>query len=349
MHDIRINGHVIGRHTAPFIIAELSGNHNGDLGRALKLMEAAAATGAHAIKLQTYTPDIMTLNLRTDDFVVKGGLWDGHSLYQLYDWAHTPMEWHEALFAKGKELGMTVFSTPFDLTAVDFLEKFDVPAYKVASFEMTDHRLLQRIAETKKPIIMSTGMATLSEIEDSVTCLRDAGCDDLVLLHCISGYPSPADEANLRTIPHLSDAFDVHVGLSDHSYGIAVPIAATALGARVIEKHFTLRRADGGPDADFSLEPEEFTALVDGVSTAWDAMGTVNYQTKASETGNEVFRRSLYVVEDIPAGGTLTADNLRAIRPGFGLSPKHYNTVIGKRVNSAVSRGTALKWSMLEA
>jgi pseudaminic acid synthase len=338
----------IGPGCRPLIVAEVSANHRQSLERALSIMEAAAAAGADAIKLQTYTADTLTIECDRPDFLIKGGLWDGRTLYDLYQEAHTPWEWHEALFAKGKELGVTVFSSPFDETAVDFLESFGVPAYKVASFEAGHLPLLRKIAATGKPVILSTGMADLDEISESVRTLRDAGCGELVLLHCISGYPTPPAESNLRTIQHLAATFDLPVGLSDHTLGNAVAIAAVAMGAVVIEKHFTLRRADGGPDAAFSLEPEELAMLVTGAHTAWEALGQVNYDRAPSEQGNVMFRRSIYAVRDIAAGESLTPDNIRVIRPGHGLAPRHYDAVLGRRARCTVKRGTAMTWEFVE-
>jgi N-acetylneuraminate synthase len=311
-------------------------------------MEAAAKTGVQAVKLQTYTADTLTIDCDRPDFLIKGGLWDGRTLYDLYQEAHTPWEWHEALFAKGRELGVTVFSSPFDETAVNFLESLGVPAYKVASFEAGHLPLLRKIAATGKPVILSTGMADLDEISESVRTLRAAGCCELILLHCISGYPTPPAEANLRTIAHLAEKFDLPVGLSDHTLGNAVAIAAVAIGAVAIEKHFTLSRANGGPDAAFSLEPAELAMLADGVRTAWEALGQVNYERVPSEQGNVVFRRSVYAVRDIAAGEAFTPDNIRVIRPGFGLAPRHYDALIGRRARCAVKRGTAMTWEFVE-
>ena len=344
---VNINGRQIGTHEPPYVIAELSGNHNGDIARAFALIEIAKAAGADAVKLQTYTADTLTIDHDSPEFVIEGGLWHGRRLHDLYQEAHTPWEWHEALFAKGRELGITVFSTPFDATAVDFLESLDTPAYKIASFELIDLPLVRRVATTGKPLIMSTGMADLGEISEAVEAARSAGCRNLVLLHCVSGYPSLPDEANLRTIPHLAKAFDVISGLSDHSHGIGVAVAAVALGAAVIEKHVTLRRADGGPDADFSLEPDELRALVENCRTAWQALGRVDYSRKESERGNAVFRRSLYVVRDITEGEVYTVDNVRSIRPGYGLPPQFISTVLGRRARRTVTRGTPMSWDLL--
>jgi len=345
---LSIGGRRIGGDAPPYLIAELSCNHNGSLDRALAIMAAAKDAGADAVKLQTYTADTMTIDCDRPDFRISGGLWDGRRLYDLYEEAHTPWDWHEALFAKGRALGLDVFSAPFDETAVDFLERLDPPAYKIASFEAVDLALIRKAAATGRPIILSTGIADLDEIAEAVAAARDAGAGGLVLLHCISGYPTPAAEANLRTLPDLARRFGAVGGLSDHTLGTAVATAAVALGAAVIEKHFTLSRADGGLDAAFSLEPEEFARLAADCRTAWNALGEISYTRKPSEAGSAVFRRSLYVVADIPAGAPLTRDNIRAIRPGHGLAPKHLDTVLGRRATRALARGDALAWDMIE-
>ena len=338
----------IGSAQPPYVVAEMSGNHNGDIGRALALIEAAKAAGADAVKLQTYTADTITIDHDGPGFRIESGLWAGRTLYELYREGHTPWDWHEALFDKGRELGITVFSSPFDHTAVDFLEGLDAPAYKIASFEAVDLPLIERAAKTGKPLIISTGMADREEIGEAVTAARGAGCRDLVLLHCVSGYPTPVEECNLRTLADLAATFNLPVGLSDHTLGTAVPIAAAALGACLIEKHFTLRRADGGPDAAFSLEADELAALVVAANEAWLAMGAVDYDQKPSEREYAGLRRSLYVVSDIAAGGELTTENIRSIRPGFGLAPKHLPRVLGRRVRSALKRGTPLSFDMID-
>lgn len=346
-HRFAIESRPLGAEHPPYVIAELSGNHNGDLQRALSLVEAAASAGAHAIKLQTYTADTITLDHGGPGFVVEGGLWKGRRLYDLYREAHTPWEWHQALFARGRELGVTVFSTPFDETAVDFLQSLGAPAYKIASFELIHLPLLRKIAATGKPVMLSTGMASFAEIEQAVGTLRGAGCCELMLLHCISGYPTPPGEANLRTIPHLAKTFDLPVGLSDHTLDGAVAVAAVAVGAVAIEKHLTLRRADGGPDAAFSLEPEEFAELVAKTRTAWEALGRVSDERKPSEQRNVVFRRSIYAVRDIAPGEPLTAVNIRVIRPGLGLAPRHYDALIGRHARAFITRGTPMAWDLV--
>ncbi|HZF33942.1 MAG TPA: pseudaminic acid synthase, partial [Candidatus Angelobacter sp.] len=312
------------------------------------LLEAAKKAGADAVKLQTYTADTITIDHDGPGFRIEGGLWDGRTLHELYQEAHTPWDWHPQLFAKARELGIAIFSSPFDPTAIDFLEKLDAPAFKIASFEIVDLPLIQRAAKTGKPLIISTGIASLGEIAEAVEAARVAGCREIALLHCTSGYPTPPEESNLRTLPHLAEAFGVVAGLSDHTPGTAVPVAAVALGANLIEKHFTLRRADGGPDAAFSLEPEELAELVANCRTAWTALGKISYELEASEKGNKAFRRSLYATQDIPAGGRFTAENVRSVRPGFGLPPKHLPEVLGRRAGRAIARGTPLSWSLLE-
>ena len=345
---LHIDGRPIGAGQPPYVIAEVSGNHNGDIGRALQIIEASKAAGADAVKIQTYTPDTMTIDCADEDFQVKGGLWDGRSLYDLYAWAHTPWEWHQALLDKARELGITLFSTPFDESAVDFLESLDMAAYKIASFEAIDLPLIEKVAATGKPMIVSTGMASLDEIEEAVSAARDAGCRELALLHCVSGYPTPPDEANLRTITDLGRRFGVVVGLSDHSLGIGVAVASVSLGAALIEKHVTVRRADGGPDAAFSLEPRELEDLCTGCRDAFRALGGASYERKPSEEKSMVFRRSLYVVEDMEKGAPFTECNLRRIRPGYGLAPKHYPEMLGRRAKRAIKRGEALDWPMVD-
>lgn len=337
----------IGPDSPPFVIAELSANHNGSLDRALDIMTAASEAGADAVKLQTYTADSLTIDHDGPGFTIEGGLWGGYTLHALYEEAHTPWDWHEALFARGRELGLIVFSSPFDASAVDFLEDLGAPAHKIASFELIDLPLIRKVATTGKPMIISTGMASLADIDAAVTAARESGAGDIALLHCTSGYPTPADEADLRTIPHLADAFGLVTGLSDHTPGVGAPVAAVALGAAIIEKHFTLDRADGGPDAAFSLEPAEFRMLCDSVRLGWEALGGVRYERTAAEAGSVQFRRSLYIVADMAAGDVLTAENLRSIRPGFGLPPKYIDVLLGKRVNRAIARGTPMTWDLI--
>jgi pseudaminic acid synthase len=346
--SIRIADREIGRGSPPYIIAEMSANHGGSLDQALAVIEAAAKAGADAIKLQTYTPDTITINCDRPDFRIKGGLWDGRTLYDLYREAHTPWEWHGDLFAKGRELGITMFSSPFDETAVDLLEDLNVPAYKVASFELVHLPLLRKIASTGKPVILSTGMASYAEIKESIGTLRETGCHELLVLHCTSAYPTPPDEANIRMVPHLAATFDVPVGLSDHTLDNTVAVTAVALGAAAIEKHFTLNRADGGPDAAFSLEPPEFADLVKATRTAWAALGKADDVRAPSEQGNQVFRRSIYAVKDIKKGDRLTSESVRVIRPGFGLAPRHYEEVIGRHASADIARGTPISWAMIE-
>ncbi len=345
--QIEITGRAIGADQPPYVIAELSANHNGNPERAFAIMEAAKAAGADAVKLQTYTADTITIDHNGPGFTIEGGLWDGETLYGLYERAHTPWDWHADLFKKGRELGLTVFSSPFDFTAVDFLEDLDAPAYKIASFEVIDLPLVRKCAATGKPLIISTGMADLKEIGEAVTAAREAGATQIALLHCTSGYPTPPEESDLRTIPHMATAFGLPTGLSDHTPGIGASIAAVALGACLIEKHFTLDRADGGPDSAFSLEPDELDTLCTNAKLAWQALGGVRYERSESERGNTHFRRSLYVVQDIKAGQPLTPDCLRSIRPGSGLPPKYIDLLFGKRVNRDVARGTPMSWDLI--
>ncbi|MBB1613375.1 MULTISPECIES: pseudaminic acid synthase [Pseudomonas] len=350
MTSFKIGSRFVGAGHGPLIIAEMSGNHNQSLDVALQIVEAAARAGAHALKLQTYTADTMTLDLAQGEFFIKDpdSLWAGSSLYQLYQQAHTPWEWHQPIFARAKALGMLAFSTPFDESAVDFLESLDVPAYKIASFENTDLPLIRRVAATGKPLIISTGMASIAELDESVRAARQAGCRDLVLLKCTSTYPASPTNSNLLTIPHLRELFGCEVGLSDHSMGVGVSVAAVALGATVIEKHFTLDRAAGGVDASFSLEPAEMASLVLETERAWQAMGQVSYGATQAESKSLVYRRSLYVTQDMQVGELFSADNVRAIRPGLGLAPKHYDALLGRRARQALKRGTALDWAFVE-
>ena len=346
--SISINGRKIGPCHPPYIIAELSANHNGDIERAFAIMRASKKAGADAVKLQTYSADTMTIDHHGPGFKIKGGLWKGRSLYELYQEAGTPWEWHSELFAYGKELGITVFSTPFDDTAVTFLEEHNVPAYKVASFEILDLSLIQTIAATGKPIILSTGMANLKEIEEAVKAARTAGCRELVVLHCVSAYPTPPEESNLKIISDLASRFNCISGLSDHTLGVVTSIAGVALGASVIEKHVTLQRSDCGPDSAFSLEPNELSTLCTETLTAWSAIGEVNYKRSTSEENMAVLRRSLYAVEDIPKGATFSKKNIRAIRPGYGLPPKHLPNILGKKAKSLILRGTPLSFDLFD-
>jgi pseudaminic acid synthase len=339
----------IGHDAPPFVIAEMSGNHNQSLERALEIVEAAAKTGAHALKIQTYTPDTMTLDLDEREFHISDpkSLWAGTSLYKLYGEAHTPWEWHKPIFDRARELGIIAFSTPFDDTAVDFLESLDVPCYKIASFENTDLPLIRRVAATGKPLIISTGMATVAELDETVRAAREAGCKDLILLKCTSTYPATAANTNILTIPHLRELFGSEVGLSDHTMGIGVSVASVALGATVIEKHFTLNRADGGVDSTFSMEPTEMAQLVVETERAWHALGQVSYGPIEAEKRSLQYRRSLYVVKDVKAGEVLSRENVRAIRPGFGLPTKYLEVLLGKTVKGDVKCGTALDWDIV--
>jgi len=348
-NSIMIAGRSIGLNHPPFVIAEMSGNHNQSLERALEIVEAAARAGAHALKIQTYTPDTMTLDLDEREFHIgdPGSLWAGTSLYQLYGQAYTPWEWHRAIIERAGELGMVAFSTPFDDTAVDLLESLGIACYKIASFENTDLPLIRRVAATGKPMIISTGMASIAELDETVRAAREAGCKGLILLKCTSTYPASAGNTNLLTIPHMRELFGCEVGLSDHTMGVGVSVASVALGATVIEKHFTLNRADGGVDSSFSLEPAEMAQLVVEAERAWQALGRVSYGATEAEQKSLVFRRSLYVVQDVKAGEVLTTDNVRAIRPGLGLATKYLDMVLGKKVVKDVSRGTALGWELM--
>lgn len=328
----------------------MSGNHNQSLNRALEIVDAAAAAGAHAIKLQTYTADTITIDKKEGEFLISDpkSLWKGETLYELYKKAYTPWEWHEPIFKRAKEKGILCFSSPFDFTAVDFLETLDAPAYKIASFENIDIPLIRKVAKTGKPIIISTGMANVQEIAEAVDAVRSEGNDQLILLKCTSTYPATPDNTNIVTIPHMKDLFQCEVGLSDHTLGIGVAIASVALGATVIEKHFTLSRVEGGVDSTFSMEPDEMKALVIETERAWQALGRISYDATEKEKASLVFRRSLYVVEDMKKGDLIFEKNVRSIRPGYGLPPKYLEIVLGKRVNQDLKRGTALKWGLLD-
>ncbi|MBT5560247.1 MAG: pseudaminic acid synthase [Proteobacteria bacterium] len=345
---ISINGRKIGPNYPPYIIAELSANHNGDINRAFKIMEEAKKSGADAIKLQTYTHDTITIDCDSEDFQIRGGLWDGQTLYELYKGAHLPWEWHEPLFEKARDLGITIFSSPFDATAVDLLESLGAPAYKIASFELIDLPLIAHVAKTGKPLIMSTGMASKPEIQEAVDIARKNGCEELVVLHCVSGYPAPADQYNLKTIADLSESFDTLSGLSDHTIDNATAIASVVLGASLIEKHVTLDRTGGGADDSFSIEPHELAQLCKDANTAWRALGRINYERTESEKGNAKFRRSLYVVSDIAEGEVFTNENLKSIRPGFGMAPKLLDNVIGKSAAKFLKKGTPLNPQLIK-
>ncbi len=334
--EIYIDNRIIGCSHPPYLIAEMSANHNGKIENALRIIEEAKKAGADAIKLQTYKPDTITLNCDTEEFKIRGGLWDGRTLYDLYEEAHMPWEWHKPLFEHACKLGITIFSSPFDNTAIDLLEDLNAPAYKIASFEAVDLPLIKYAASTGKPMIISTGMADSEEIAEAIEAAREGGCKELAVLHCVSGYPAPAEDYNLSTIPDMIERFGLVTGLSDHTLDNTTAIASVALGARIIEKHFTLDRNGGGPDDSFSLEPAELTALCHGVKTAWSALGHVNYGRKSSEQGNVKFRRSLYFVKSLEAGEIITASAVRSVRPGFGAAPKYFNSIIGNRVKTAV-------------
>ena len=344
---ITIDERRIGKSYPPFIIAEMSANHNGDICRAFKIMEEAKKAGASAIKLQSYTHDTITIDCDKDEFQVKGGLWGGQTLYDLYKGAHMPWDWHEPLFEKAKSLGITIFSSPFDFSAVDLLESLNAPAYKVASFEVIDLPLIKRIAQTGKPLIISTGMASKHEIGAAIKTATENGCEDLVILHCVSEYPADASGYNLRTIPDMSKEFGVLVGLSDHTIDNATALASIALGACVIEKHVTLDRKGGGVDDTFSLEPAELKQLCTDAKTAWQSLGRVSYERSKAEQANSQFRRSLYVVKDIVKGEELTEENIKSIRPGYGLHPQYYYEVMGKIACQDIQRGTALQFALI--
>jgi pseudaminic acid synthase len=336
--SITIAGRRIAVDEAPYVIAEMSANHNGNIETAFKIIEAAKQAGADAVKLQTYRPDTITLNCDSEDFRIHGGLWDGRTLYELYEEAHMPWDWHAPLFEHARKLGITIFSSPFDNTAVDLLENLNAPAYKIASFEAIDHALIKYVASTGKPMIISTGMADAQEIQEAIEAAREGGCKELAILHCVSGYPAPAEDYNLRTIPDMIVRFGLVTGLSDHTLDNTTAITSVAMGASIIEKHFTLNRSGGGPDDSFSLEPVELAALCKDSETAWAALGSVDYGRKSSEQGNVKFRRSLYFVKDLKAGEVITADAVRSVRPGFGLAPKFFSKIIGSTVKNYVKK-----------
>jgi pseudaminic acid synthase len=345
--EFKINNRIIRSGCATYIVAEMSANHNQDFDQAVKIIEVAKEVGADAIKLQTYTPDTLTIDCDKEYFYIKGTIWQGKSLHDLYGEAYTPWEWQPKLSEVAKKIGLDFFSTPFDSTAIDFLEKMDVPAYKIASFEIVDLPLIKRVAQTGKPIIMSTGMATLDEINEAVRIIRETGNNQIALLKCTSAYPARAEEMNLRTIPHLSETFNVPVGISDHTIGTTVPVTAVALGASIVEKHFTLSRETPGPDATFSLEPHEFKEMVEAIRTTEKAIGGIDYTVGKEESKSLIFRRSLFAVEDIKTGDEFTNLNVRSIRPGHGLSPKYYEEILGKKASKDIERGTPLSWDLI--
>lgn len=344
---VAIAGRRISVENKPYVIAELSANHNGSLETAIRIIEEAAKAGADAVKLQTYHPDTITLNCDRDEFRIKGGLWDGRTLYELYEEAHMPWEWHKPLFEHARKLGITIFSSPFDTTAVDLLEELGAPAYKIASFEAVDLPLIEYVARTGKPMIISTGMADAEEIQEAIDAARGAGCEQLAILHCVSGYPAPPGDYNLRTIPDMIERFGLVTGLSDHTLDNTTAITSVALGASLIEKHFTLDRNGGGPDDSFSLEPAELAALCRDAKTAWQALGQVDYGRKSSEQGNVQFRRSLYFVKDLKAGDVITEDAVRSVRPGYGLAPKYMSDIVNKRINTDVAANTPVSRSVI--
>ena len=344
---IQIAGRDIGIESPPFLIAEISANHNGSLDTALRIIEVASQNGADAVKLQTYRPDTITMDHDSKEFQIHGGLWDGRTLYELYQEAHMPWDWHKPLFAHARKIGITMFSSPFDTTAVDLLEDLNAPAYKIASFEAIDLPLIKYVAATGKPMIISTGMADIEEIQEAVDAARSGGCKEVAVLHCVSGYPAPAADYNLRTIVDMASRFGLVTGLSDHTIDNTTAITSVAMGASIIEKHFTLNRQGGGPDDSFSIEPHELQALSSGLRTAWESLGQVDYGLKSSEVGNAVFRRSLYVVRDIAQGEVLTASHIQSIRPGYGVPPKHLDRFVGKIAARSATRGTPVSWDLI--
>lgn len=346
---MKIGNREIGLDSPPFIIAEMSGNHNQSIEKALQIVESAAKSGAHAIKLQTYTADTITLDQRAGEFIINDAAspWNGQCLYDLYQTAHTPWDWHESIFTKADEMGLICFSTPFDESAVDFLEELGAPAYKISSFEIVHLPLIRKVAKTGKPMIISTGMASISEIDEAVRVAREEGCEDIVLLKCTSTYPADPCDSNILSIPHIRQLFDCEVGLSDHTLGVGVAIAAVAHGATVIEKHFTLSRSEGGVDSSFSIEPEELDCLVKESEIAWRSLGSVRFGPGISESLSLSMRRSLYISEDMEEGDLLTHENIRCVRPGLGLPPKYYEMLIGKRVNRNIKKGTPMSWDLI--
>jgi len=346
--EISIAGRKIGEAYSPYVIAEMSANHNGNIKNAYRIIDQAKSVGADAVKLQTYTADTITLNSRAEDFCIHGGLWDGKTLYELYDWAHTPWNWHRDLFLYAKKQDITIFSSPFDNTAVDLLEDLNAPAYKIASFEAIDLPLIKYVASTRKPMIISTGMANADEIGEAIEAARMGGCQQLAILHCVSGYPAPASDYNLLIIPNMIKRFGLVTGLSDHTLDNTTAIVSVGLGASIIEKHFTLDRKGGGPDDSFSLEPAEMRALCSGVRVAWESKGSVDYGYKSSESGNVKYRRSLYFVKDMEKGELITPESIRSVRPGFGLAPKYFEELIGRRVSQVIKKNTAVSFEVLE-
>jgi len=345
---IEINKRIISANHSPYVIAELSANHNGNIETAMKIIEEAKKAGADAVKLQTYTAETITLNSNDSDFQIHGGLWDGKTLFDLYDEAHMPWEWHEILFKHAQKVGISIFSSPFDNTAVDLLEDLNAPAYKIASFEVIDLPLIEYVASTNKPMIISTGMANEEEIEEAIEAARSGGCSELAILHCVSGYPAPAEDYNLKTISHMRDKFGLVIGLSDHTLDNNTAIASVALGASIIEKHFTLDRKGGGPDDSFSLEPSEMAELCKGANVAWSALGDINFSRKSSEEANVQFRRSLYFVKDMKSGDIISEDSVRSVRPGFGIPPKYLKDIIGQKIKHDVLKNTPVKNQSLE-
>ncbi len=348
MQGFQINNRLIGQGQAPYVIAEMSANHNGKIENAFRIIDMAKRAGADAVKLQTYRPDTITLDVNTSDFMIEGGLWDGLSLFELYGSAYLPWDWHAPLFEYARKIGMTIFSSPFDHSAVDLLEELNTPAYKIASFEAIDLPLIKYVAQTGKPMIISTGMADAEEIQEAIDAAYDGGCKELAILHCVSGYPAPSEDYNLLTIPDMQKRFDVPVGLSDHTLDNTTAIASTTLGVSIIEKHVTLDRNGGGPDDSFSLEEPELKALCDNAKTAWLAMGKVDYGRKSSEEGNVKFRRSLYFVKDIKAGDLVTEEHIKSVRPGYGIAPKYFEQIIGKKVNASKSYGDLVSFDLFE-
>ncbi len=346
---ITIDGIRVGEDYPPYVIAEMSANHNGNLEDAFKIIKNAKEAGADAIKIQTYRPDTITLESDLPDFQIKEGLWEGRTLYDLYEWAHTPWDWHSALFDYAKKCGITMFSSPFDLTAVDLLEDLGAPAYKIASFEAIDTKLIEYVASKNKPIIISTGMANLDEISEAIETAYNYGCEELAILHCVSGYPAPITDYNLKTIPDMIDRLGLVTGISDHTLENTTSIAAVSLGASIIEKHFTLDRNGGGPDDSFSLEFDDMVNLAKGAQSAWSALGQVNYDRKPSEETNLKFRRSLYIVKDISEGEIITEEHVKSIRPGYGLAPKFFDRIIGKKILKDTSKGTAVSWDLINS